>query len=69
MCTLNTTNVLQQQIALELNAQETVTFSLGGEKGSVHLTGLYINEQRAGLELGEGEDQEDAMPNLSRKVR
>lgn len=55
MCTLNRTTVLQQQIALELNSGESVTFSLGGEKGSVHLTGLYINEQRAGgLELEDG---------------
>jgi len=67
MCTLNSTNVLQQQIALELNAQESVTFSLVGEKGSVHLTGLYINEQRAGLNLGE--DDEEGMPNMSRKVQ
>jgi len=67
MCTLNNTTVLQQQIALELNAQESVTFSLAGDKGSVHLTGLYINEQRAGLNLGEGD--EEGMPNMTRKVK
>lgn len=50
ICTLSQTKVLQQPITLELNMGETVTFSVDSDKGSVHLTGLYIAQHNEPLE-------------------
>lgn len=45
LCTLSkTSHVLQQQLAIEINAGETVTFSLGAANGSVHLSGSFLNQ-------------------------
>jgi hypothetical protein len=66
MCTLSKEKaVFQQQLELELNAGECVNFSLGAESGSVHLTGLYINEHVHGDSCGQ--DQQD-MDEYLKKV-
>ena len=54
LCTLNKDKLMQQQINIELNVGESVTFFVDGAKGSVHLTGMYISEHAAsGDQLGE----------------
>ena len=50
ICTLSQSKVLQQQVTLELNMGESVTFSLDCEKGQVHMTGLYISQHAEPLD-------------------
>jgi hypothetical protein len=46
VCTLSKErSILQQQLQLVLNPGENVKFSLGAKKGSVSLTGYYVNEE------------------------
>lgn len=57
ICTLSKkSNLLQQAVALEINAGESLTFLLDCKTGVVNLTGYYLSDQ-CGHDDADGENQ------------